>query len=332
MIEVGGGHKAIGLAIMDAIDRLHPGLYEMSVVDFPKECGAHLMDRFVKALWNAALAQPVITNQLNLWMDAVNRVMRSNAITRVFFTDFVRKGMRYIRDFQPDLIIATHFFCTSVAVFAREAYGLDCRIVSHVNDPFRAHALWVNPLADEVVVCSRLAWDHMVKLGQNPESMTILSSPLNPRFFDPITRTREEILLELGLDPTRMTVLASSGGEGIGNTEQFIREIYLSGKAVNLIAICGRNDRLLRELNLLAARKTNARLAPLGFVRNMNELAFASDIGLAKAGPSTLLEMLSMDCPVMLTHVASQVEQGNLDFVVGENLGWISGIGLPLKR
>jgi UDP-N-acetylglucosamine:LPS N-acetylglucosamine transferase len=54
----------------------------------------------------------------------------------------------------------------------------------------------------------------------------------------------------------------------------------------------------------------------------MNEWAFAADIGLVKAGPSTLLEMLSKGCPVMITHVAHHGEQGNLDFVEREGFGW----------
>lgn len=322
MIEVGGGHKSIGLAIRDAIERQYPGEYEMAVVDFPRVCGASHMDRWVKSFWSAALAHPTVTNRLNGWMDNMHHLVRSNTLTRMLNADFVNKGTRYIRDFQPDIIISTHWFCTSVAVFAREKYRLKCRVVSHVNDPFRTNSLWVNPLADEVIVCSEQARDHMVELGQPPLSLTEMPFPLNSRFFDPIARSREAILLDLGLDPKRLTVLASSGGEGIGNTETYIRELYLSGLPINMIAVCGRNERMLREMRLLAARSSSVCFTPLGFVDNMNELAFIADIGLAKAGPSTLLEMLSKECPVMITHVAHHAEQGNLDFVEREGFGW----------
>ena len=322
MIEVGGGHKSIGLAICDAIERQYPGEYEMAVVDFPHACGAVHVDHWIKSFWSMALAHPVATSRLNGLMDNMHRIARSNTFTRVLNTEFVKKGSGYIRDYQPDLIISTHMFCTSVAVFARDKYRLDCRIVSHVNDPFRANSLWVNPLADEVIVCSENAREHMVRLGQPPAGMTVMPFPINSRFFDPISRTREDILLSLGLDPKRMTVLASSGGEGIGNTETYIRELYLSDMPINIIAVCGRNERMLREMRLLAARSSTVRFAPLGFVDNMNELAFAADIGLAKAGPSSMLEMLSKGCPVMITHVAHHAEQGNLDFVEREGFGW----------
>jgi len=322
MIEVGGCHRAIALAIQDAIERLYPGRFDIRVEDFMYACGARVSDRSIKASWNAALAHPRITTLLNGWMDEANHLMRSNAISQILYPEFVRKGMAYIRDLDPDLIVATHFFCTSVAVLARERYGLDCRIVSHVSDPFRAHALWVNPLADELVVCSEQARDYLAMLGQIPESMRVVPFPINRRFFEPVRRPRETILEELGLDPLRQTILASSGGEGIGSTEDYIRDLYLSDLPINLIAICGRNDRLLREMRLLGARPSMVRFAPLGFVTNMNELAGVADAAVVKAGPSTLFELLGKGCPVFITHVAAAIELGNLDFVVDNGLGW----------
>jgi UDP-N-acetylglucosamine:LPS N-acetylglucosamine transferase len=63
-------------------------------------------------------------------------------------------------------------------------------------------------------------------------------------------------------------------------------------------------------------------MAVLGFVRNMNELAEAADVGMVKAGPSSLLELLAKDCPVMVTQVAAKIEEGNLRFVMDNGFGW----------
>ncbi len=322
MIEVGGCHKSIALAIRDAIEQQHPGAYEIRVVDFPRACGARSLDRWIKSVWNIALAHPDITNLLNGWLDAANRMIQSNTFTRLFYSEFLHKGMKYIRDFQPDLIISTHFLCTSVAVLSRKTYDLDCRVVSHVSDPFQPHCLWVNPLADELLVGSETARGCLEKFGQSSGSMTVFPFPLSKGFFEPIARSREEILSELGLEPRRMTVLASSGGEGIGGTDLYVRALYQSGLPINLITVCGRNGRLLKEMRAMAGKPSDVLLSPLGYVGNMNELAMAADLGLVKAGPSTLFELLAKGCPVMVTHVAAQIEQGNLDFVLDQELGW----------
>lgn len=322
MIEVGGCHASIANAVKAAMEALCPNRFDIEVVDLPRACGARQMDRFIKQLWLSALARPVLTTRLNTWMDEVSHLVRSNAIVTVLFQEFMRKGMDWIQAWQPDLIVCTHFFCTSVATFARQRHRLACGIVSHVSDPFLTHALWVNPMADELIACSEEARAHLVSLGQSADTLTVLPFPIHPRFFQPVGASRSEILEGLGLDPSRPTVLASAGGEGIGNLPTYIRHLHLSNLPVNILAVCGRNERLLRELRLLALRSSRVGLIPLGFVHNMNELAEAADVGLVKAGPSTLFELLARQCPVMVTQVAANIEKGNLAFVLGNGLGW----------
>lgn len=321
MIEVGGCHASIAEAIKGSMEILHPNRFDIRVVDLPHASGAWQMDRFIKRLWHEALARPVLTARVNGWLEDVKKPARSNAMVQVFFREFLRKGMRLVKDYQPDLVITTHFFCTSVAVLARQRQHATFRVVEHVSDPFQAHNLWVNSMVDEVVVCSPEVRSQLTELGQSADSLAVLPFPIHPRFFTPLG-SREDLLESLGLDPSRPTILASSGGEGIGNMDRYLREIYLSDLPVNLIAVCGRNERLLRDLRLLALRPSRVRFVPLGFVNNMNELAEAADVGLVKAGPSTLLEMLSKGCPVMITQVAAKVEEGNLRFVTENGLGW----------
>lgn len=322
MIEVGGCHAAIAHAIKDALEKDQPGVFDIEVVDLPRASGAIQVDRFIKRFWRMALARPVLTTQVNAWMDEVGHLAHSNTLVRVFFQNFVRKGMRLVLAYEPDLVICTHFFCTSVAAFARQQSNGSFGVVAHVSDPFHAHGLWVNLLADELVVCSDTVRAQLLALGQPEERMTVLPFPIHSRFFLPVTASREDLLDALGLDPSRLTILASFGGEGIGDMTRYLRYIYLSELPVNLIVACGKNEGLLRELRLLALRPSSVRMAPLGFVHNMNELAEAADVGLVKAGPSTLFELLAKGCPVMVTQVAAKVEEGNLRFVTEQGLGW----------
>jgi UDP-N-acetylglucosamine:LPS N-acetylglucosamine transferase len=322
MIEVGGCHASIAYAVQDALMLSCPGMYDIQVVDLPRACGARGMDRHLKHLWRMALARPVLTTRLSTWLEEVGTLANSNRIVRLLFGEFVRKGMRFIEQANPDLVISTHFFCTSVAVFARQQSGGTYPVVSHVSDPFRAHGLWVNPLADEVIVCSQAVRDQLAAMGQPSERLSVLPFPINPRFFAPIGSDRTAVLQALNLSPERLTILASAGGEGVGNMSSFLRRLYLSELPCNVIAVCGRNERLHKELSLLAMRDSPVRMAVLGFVRNMNELAEAADVGMVKAGPSSLLELLAKDCPVMVTQVAAKIEEGNLRFVMDNGFGW----------
>ena len=322
MIEVGGCHASIAYAIRDALMLSWPGMFDIQVVDLPRACGARGTDRHLKHLWRMALARPVATTRLNAWLEEVGTLADSNRVVRLLFREFMRKGMRFIQQSEPDLVFCTHFFCTSVAVFARQRGPASFSVVSHVSDPYRAHGLWVNPLADKVIVCSDEVRKQLVALGQPPEKMTVLPFPINPRFFVPAAAERETALRALSLEPGRTTILASVGGEGIGEMSSFLRRICLSDLPFNVIAVCGRNEHLQKALRLLAVRSSTVRMAVLGYVRNMNELMALADVGMVKAGPSTLFELLAKGCPVMVTQVAAKIEEGNLRFVVDNGFGW----------
>ena len=44
MIEAGGGHKAPASAVMAALERDYPGVYDVSMMDFIKDIGSVKVD------------------------------------------------------------------------------------------------------------------------------------------------------------------------------------------------------------------------------------------------------------------------------------------------
>lgn len=323
MVEAGGGHKMPALAIKDAIEELYPGRYQIDVIDFAREAGAKWDDKIIKGFWDWALARPEITTNLNVLLDSFNYLTRSNTVMRFFFQQFVHKGIKYILNYKPDIVFSTHFFCSTVALFARDRYNLPYKVFSYMTDPVRGHNLWVNPRIEAVIVSTEEAKEYLIKQGEPRDKVIVLPFPLNKKFFAKITRTREEILNELGLDPSRKTLLATSGGQGIGDTSEYIKELYESNFPFNIIAVCGKNKDLCNELNnLKSVVDSETHLAVLGFVDNMHELLEVSDIAMAKGGASTTFEVLVKKVPTIFTHCAALHEKGNIDFCVNNKMGW----------
>lgn len=323
MIEAGGGHRMPALAIKDSIEKLFPNKYQIDVIDFAKESGANWDDKVLKGFWDWALARPELTTNLNQLLDAFTYLTRSNAVTPLLFQQFLNKGSKYILKYKPDIVFSTHFFCSSVVQFARSRYGLDFKIFSYMTDPVRGHNLWVNPKVDAVIVSTKEAKEYLIKQGEPPNKVKVKSFPLNKKFFEPITRGREEILSELGLDPSRKTLLATSGGQGIGETAEYVKRLYKNNFPFNIIAICGKNEELLNELNELKnSVNSDTPMAVVGFVDNMHELLEASDLAIAKGGASTTLEVLVKRVPTIFTHCAALHEKGNIDFCVDNKMGW----------
>ena len=323
MIEVGGGHRMIALAVKEAIERLYPGQFTVDVIDFAKEAGALREDKVLKDIWDFALAHPKLTNNINALIETFNHITRSNLVTKVLFQSFVRKGARYILNYKPDIVFSTHFFCTSVALFARVKYHFQYKVISFMADPITGHNLWVNPLVDTIIAATKEARRYLIRMGEPKSKIKVMSFPLNLKFFEKIDKTRKEILLELGLDPSRKTVLASAGGQGIGETDKYIKFLYENDYPLNIIAVCAKNEELIKDLNdMTKARPSKTGIAILGFVDNMHELLEASDFAFTKPGPSTVFEHLIKGIPPILTHHAGLQEKGNLDFCVRNKVGW----------
>jgi len=325
MVEAGGGHKMPALAIKESIEALFPGQYQVDVIDFAKESGANWDDKVIKGFWDWALARPELTTNLNVLLDSFTYLTRSNMVTRLLYQQFTRKGIRYILKYKPDIVFATHFFCSSVALFARQRYDLSYKIFSYMTDPVRGHNLWVNPEIDGVIVATPEARDFLIDRGEPSTKVILMPFPLNKKFFEKINRTREEILGDLGLDPGRKTLLATSGGQGIGDTADYIKKLYISRFPFNIIAICGKNQELYDELNALKQSvRSDIPMAVLGFVDNMHELLEASDLAIAKGGASTTLETLVKRVPTIFTHCAALHEKGNIDYCVNNKMGWFA--------
>lgn len=323
MIEAGGGHRMPALAVKNAIEQLFPGQYQVDVIDFAKESGANWDDKLIKNFWDWALARPELTTNLNKILDSLNYLTRSNTVMRLLYQQFVRKGTQYIVKYKPDIVFSTHFFCSTVSLFARERYKFDYKIFSYMTDPVRGHNLWVNPRIESVIVATKEAREYLVKQGEPKNLVKVMSFPLNKKFFMEMTKTREEILTELGLDVSKKTLLATSGGQGIGDTSEYVKSLYQDESPFNIIAICGKNKELFEELtDLKSSSASKVPMAVLGFVDNMHELLEASDLAIAKGGASTTLEVLVKKVPTIFTHSAALHEKGNIDYCVDNEMGW----------
>jgi UDP-N-acetylglucosamine:LPS N-acetylglucosamine transferase len=192
MIEVGSGHRMIALAVKEAIGKLYPGEYAVDVIDFAREAGARREDKAMKDIWDFALAHPKLTNNINMLMEAFNGLTRSNLVTKVFFTEFVKKGTRYILDYKPDIVFSTHFFCTSVALFAREKYHFQYKVISFMADPISGHNLWINPKVDTIVAATREARNYLVSMGEPRHKIKVMSFPLNLKFFSKVEKSKRK--------------------------------------------------------------------------------------------------------------------------------------------
>jgi processive 1,2-diacylglycerol beta-glucosyltransferase len=145
---------------------------------------------------------------------------------------------------------------------------------------------------------------------------------LDPKFlkdYDSIEKTRRSF----GLEPGLLTLLMSSGGDGIGNMEKYIKATVAQDLPVQLAVVTGRNAGLKDKLEKIAppvGSKTVLKI--FGFVENFNDLLHASDVVFGKGGACTTVESLCMRKPIMYYRYVTGNEKRSVDYVRKNGLGW----------
>ncbi len=320
MVEVGSGHKTPAVAVAEAIRHDFPDMYQIDIVDFAAQVGAKTQDEQIKESWDIALRFPFVARL----MYALSRVFHpvSQVFTRLFLREFIKRAIRFIADYKPDIVFSTYTFCTTAAVVARNSLGLKFPIIVYVVDPFDGYNLWAERRADYFLVASEESKDRLISFGIDETKIWILDFPVS-RKFQQITRSREEIAQDYPLKPNRPTLLITSGGFGVGKVSKYGVEIYRRGLPVNLLFVCGRNEDLRRELiQLVEDESSDTVLVPLGYVTNMNELQYLADMVVGKAGASTAFESLIMGNPVLFTEWVAQNDKHIVDHFCRNEYGW----------
>jgi len=105
--------------------------------------------------------------------------------------------------------------------------------------------------------------------------------------------------------------------------EEIIDELDKQKLNVQLIVIAGRNKALEQKLKRDKS-KYNMPMKVFGFTDKVHELMAESDMIVTKAGPGTIAEALAMDLPIVITDWLPGQEEGNVEFVVKEDIGRVS--------
>jgi processive 1,2-diacylglycerol beta-glucosyltransferase len=126
---------------------------------------------------------------------------------------------------------------------------------------------------------------------------------------------------ELGLDPAKPVLALMAGGAGVGagtgggGLDQTAARLLAMPGNFQLIAMAGRNAKLLGDLNRLA-QVHPGRLFPMGFTRTIERIMKAADLAITKPGGLTSSECLAMGLPMILVNPIPGQEERNADYLL----------------
>jgi 1,2-diacylglycerol 3-beta-galactosyltransferase len=223
-----------------------------------------------------------------------------------------------LEEHDPDLVLSVHPLLNHVSWQAMRGAGRRRALMIVVTDLAEFHRGWSLPRADLTVVPSRRAFAECRKHRVPASRLKVLGLPVSLRFRPPAPGEKAALRRGYGLDEGRFTVLVAGGGEGAGDLIAQIRALCLREHPWQVLAVCGRNERLRRRL---ARVRLLTPTILLGFRQDMPDLLRASDLVVTKAGPGAIGEALATDLPVLITSHLPGQETPNISFVTGAGVG-----------
>jgi len=157
---------------------------------------------------------------------------------------------------------------------------------------------WIERESEYIIAGTERARQQALTIGLPDDHIFRTSGMiLKPRFYEKISVDRVAEGKKLGLEPECPTGIVLFGGYGSQVMLDITKKLNEAGAAVQLILICGHNQKLAAELKNL---KTTKPVAVVGFAQNVEYYMALSDFFIGKPGPGSISEALQLHLPVIV--------------------------------
>lgn len=217
----------------------------------------------------------------------------------------------FFKSYRPDVIIATHVIGAQLLNELKRQGLLTMPIIGVVTD-YCFHPFWEEVDCIEYIITADEALSATAALkGMDVNKLRPFGLPVRPQFRErEDKRTARE---RLGLDPDRRTVLVMGGSMGFGNIVSVVEQVDAMALDIQLVCVCGRNQKLFKTLEALKTSKT---LHLKSFISNVDEYMDASDCIITKPGGLTVTEAMAKKLPMILINPIPGWEERNVEFLL----------------
>jgi UDP-N-acetylglucosamine:LPS N-acetylglucosamine transferase len=288
--DMGGGHDATGRALEEDVARLWPGS-EVRWVDT-----LDVMGWWVGPVFRGAY---VLNIRHTPWLyqffyTSLWRHGWFATASKAFVGRWVGRRLALaIEDFKPDLILSTYPIGSAGVSWLRRHRGLRAATGAWVSD-FAPHPFWVYGDFDRTFVVHDVAVP--VAEAAQPTAKVSVCPPPVVRRFEPGSAAPARAAF--GLPADRFVAVVSCGSYAFGQVVDAVTGLLATGDGVHVVAVCGRNRKLARELERLDDR--SGRLTVFGWVDDMATLLQAADVVVTNGGGATVLEAMATGIPIVM--------------------------------
>ena len=294
--HAGGGHQSAAEALKDTLTQQeHP--WEVTLLDIqelldPLDLIRRATGLRIQDTYNLILRKgwTRFTPQLLVLLQGTIRLYHSPIV----------KGLRaYWAEHPADLVLSViPHFNREIADSLRkdDARTPFVTLITDLAD-YPPH-FWIERASEYIIVGTERARQQALTIGHSADHIFQTSGMiLKPRFYEKTTVDRVAERKRLGLEPDCPTGIVLFGGHGSQVMVDIAKKLNEASSAVQLILICGHNQKLAAQFKSLQTRKP---IVVVGFAQNVEYYMALADFFIGKPGPGSISEALQFHLPVIV--------------------------------
>jgi len=294
--DAGGGHRNAATALQVQIER--QGLpFEVTLVNLQEVLDPLDILRKLTGIRIQDMYNDILRNGWTLGSPQLLRVLQ--LVIKIYHGQTVKLLEGFWQQTRPDMVVSVvpHFNRAMYESLQKTFPGKPFVTVLTDLADYPEH-FWIERQPQYLVCGTERAVQQAREHGHLDGSVFQTSGMiLHPRFYEPEPADIREERKKLGLDPDLPTGILLFGGYGTSKMLKILRQIDASSLDVQLILICGRNEKLAEAIR---REKTRIRVHVEGFTTHIPHFMALSDFFIGKPGPGSISEALAKRLPVII--------------------------------
>jgi hypothetical protein len=315
----GGGHRSAADALKTILST-QPRPWEVSLLNLQELLDSLDLFRSVTGVRTQDIYNRVLRKGWTRLTPQMLNVLQR--VIRLYHPRLVKALQTYWTQHPTDLVLSVipHFnraLAESIKTIASETPFVT--LITDLAD-YPPH-FWIEPESEYIIVGTERAKQQALAMGHPAHRIFEASGMvLKPKFYEPTTVDRAAERKKLGLDTNLSTGIVLFGGYGSQVMVDIARKLDRSDSQVQLILLCGHNEKLAAKLKSL---KTKKPILVVGFTPNVEYYMALSDFFIGKPGPGSISEALQFHLPVIVECNAKTLpqERYNAEWVTEKGFG-----------
>ena len=314
----GSGHKAIANYIADYFKEQDSNLEiaTLDIVTYSMKVVGSISQKMSNFFM---LRMPHVHG---MFYNLVSTKIGGDFIDDISTTIFKNKRMeKMITSFNPDIIIATHFFGASLYHYYTKKNLINAKLITIITD-YDIIEIWTkfHKDASYVVAGNTFLQKDLLKNGVDKKKIKCFGIPIAPKIENGFNK--ESSLKKYKFSGKKMICLFfGGGGNGSMATIPYIKKLALNNPWLDIIFVAGRNEKSKNIVDDFATNNSLTNVRTIGFATNVPELIELSDFVITKPGGIQLTECLYFGKGVLMIRHSGGQEIANYKFFESQGYG-----------